>query len=198
MTKHQALHELSAVLRETPVALPRVESGPAPLSPAQKYLNSNPMLAGRSNSSSSLFSQLVQATTGLGGVQSGSSLFDALLSRQTGGQGGGLAGFGLAPIVSGLLGLFGGGKSAPPPLPLYWAPQRIHAQAGIQGGVVTGADSNQSGMPRANAAFSQPQITLNIQAMDTQSIMNRSTDIAQAVRQAMLQSHPINDVVADL
>jgi hypothetical protein len=39
---------------------------------------------------------------------------------------------------------------------------------------------------------------MHIQAMDTQSIMNRSGDIAQAVRQAMLQSHPINDVVADL
>jgi len=45
---------------------------------------------------------------------------------------------------------------------------------------------------------SQPQVTLHIQAMDTQSILNRSADIAQAVRQAMLQSHPINDVVADL
>jgi hypothetical protein len=113
---------------------------------------------------------------------------------------------GLAPLVSGLLGLFGGSqKSAQAALPIYSAPQRQQLQASLQGGVVKGADSNQSGMPRVSegaartsTSGSQPQVTLHIQAMDTQSILNRSSDIAQAVRQAMLQSHPINDVVADL
>ena len=34
--------------------------------------------------------------------------------------------------------------------------------------------------------------------MDSQSFMDHSTDIANAVRAAMLNLHPINDVVASL
>jgi hypothetical protein len=43
-----------------------------------------------------------------------------------------------------------------------------------------------------------PQMTLNIQAMDAQSIMDRSGDIAQAVRSAMLNMNSINDVISDM
>jgi hypothetical protein len=43
-----------------------------------------------------------------------------------------------------------------------------------------------------------PQMTLNIQAMDAQSILDRSSDIAQAVRSAMLNMSSINDVISDL
>lgn len=41
-------------------------------------------------------------------------------------------------------------------------------------------------------------VTVNIQAMDSQSFLDRSHDIAQAVREAMLNMHSINDVVNDL
>ena len=215
MTKHDALKDLAAVLRDTPTRVPRIESGPAPLTPSQRFVNLNPAVA-QAGRVSSLFTQLLPSLTGLGGAgaSSGSLIGELLGSRQgntkgaggflgsllgansQGGAGGAL-GLGLAPLLTGLLGFFGGGgKSAPPQLTLYSAPQRLQLQAGLQGGVVTGADSNQSGMPRANGV--QPQVTLHIQAMDTQSILNRSTDIAAAVRQAMLQSHPINDIVADL
>jgi hypothetical protein len=34
--------------------------------------------------------------------------------------------------------------------------------------------------------------------MDSQSFMDRSNDIASAVREAMLNMHPINNVVAEL
>ena len=34
--------------------------------------------------------------------------------------------------------------------------------------------------------------------MDSQSFMDRSNDIASAVREAMLNNHPINGVVTDL
>ena len=43
-----------------------------------------------------------------------------------------------------------------------------------------------------------PQVTVNVNAMDSQSFMDRSTDIASAVREAMLNMHPINGVVANL
>ena len=42
------------------------------------------------------------------------------------------------------------------------------------------------------------QVTVNVSAMDSQSFMDRSGDIASAVREAMLNLHPINDVVANL
>ncbi len=50
----------------------------------------------------------------------------------------------------------------------------------------------------ASQAASAPQVTVNVNAMDSQSFMDRSTDIANAVREAMLNMHPINGVVASL
>ena len=43
-----------------------------------------------------------------------------------------------------------------------------------------------------------PQITVNVQAMDARSFLDRSSDIAAAVRDAMLNLNSINDVVNDL
>jgi len=42
------------------------------------------------------------------------------------------------------------------------------------------------------------QITVQVQAMDARSFMDRSSDIAAAVRDAMLNLNSINDVVANL
>lgn len=208
VTKQEVLQELHAVLRETNAPLPRMESWPAPLSPLQRYLNSAPHSNQGTSNAGSTFASLLGSTVGAGIAGSGAaSTLTPLLAQALGGgsaSGGsgilGLLGAGLSPVLTGLLGLFGGGgKSAPPPLNLYSAPMPVNQTMAVQGGVVSGGDFNQSGMPRSVASSSQqPQLTLNIQAMDTQSILNRSADIAQAVRQAMLNSHPINDVVADL
>ena len=54
-----------------------------------------------------------------------------------------------------------------------------------------------SKQPASGAAVA-PQITVNVQAMDAQSFLDRSTDIAQAVRSAMLNMSSINDVVSEL
>ncbi len=43
-----------------------------------------------------------------------------------------------------------------------------------------------------------PQITVNVQAMDARSFLDRSNDIALAVRDAMLNMNAINDVVNEL
>jgi hypothetical protein len=50
----------------------------------------------------------------------------------------------------------------------------------------------------AAASPAAPQITVNVQAMDARSFLDRSSDIAAAVRDAMLSLNPINDVVNDL
>jgi hypothetical protein len=43
-----------------------------------------------------------------------------------------------------------------------------------------------------------PQITIHVQAMDSRSFLDRSEDIAQAVRKAMLESNVLNDVVREI
>jgi hypothetical protein len=45
---------------------------------------------------------------------------------------------------------------------------------------------------------SGPQISIQVNALDSRSFMDHSYEIAQAVRQAMLDSHSLNDVVSDL
>jgi hypothetical protein len=109
---------------------------------------------------------------------------------------------GLSPILSGLLGLFGGGSSsAPPPLVSYWAPPSIGFEgANIPGSSSRQVDYNQSGRPRVMGPPSQssPQITVQVQAMDSRSFMDHSQDIANAVRDAMLNMNSLNDVISDL
>ena len=125
------------------------------------------------------------------------------------------SGFGLAPLISGLVSLFSGGDAAaPPPLVKYAMPATADFQAAESQGQVTGMDYNQMGMPRSDAAAAArggasgtangtansaaPQITVNVQAMDARSFMDRSNDIALAVRDAMLNLNAINDVVNEL
>lgn len=118
---------------------------------------------------------------------------------------GGALGF-LSPVVTGLLGLFKGGSSAPAALPVYTPPPPV-ALDGIlrapaapdttaQGSAASVTAAPAGGSP-AQSAYS-PQITVNVSAMDSQSFMDRSSDIANAVREAMLNNHPINGVVTDL
>ena len=129
------------------------------------------------------------------------------------------SGFGLAPLISGLVSLFSGGDTAAPaPLVKYAMPAAADFQAAESQGQVTGVDYDQAGMPRSYAptgasagtsgspggsvggaaSGATPQITVNVQAMDARSFMDRSSDIALAVRDAMLNLNSINDVVNDL
>ncbi len=54
-----------------------------------------------------------------------------------------------------------------------------------------------AGASNATAAAA-PQINVTVQAMDARSFLDRSSDIAAAVRDAMLNMNSINDVVTDL
>ena len=95
-------------------------------------------------------------------------------------------------------------------------PQRLYFTGADTGSVVDEANYDQMGMPRvsgaavdrtnsapstagsASAGSYAPQINVTVQAMDAQSFMDHSTEIAQAVRQAMLNLSSINDVVNEL
>jgi hypothetical protein len=127
------------------------------------------------------------------------------------------SGLGVSPLVRGIMGLFGGGDTpAPAPLVKYALPPAINFQAAEVNGQIASGDYDQTGMPRGYApataatispaaggtatgpGVAAPQITVNVQAMDARSLMDRSNDIALAVRDAMLNLNAINDVVNDL
>lgn len=133
------------------------------------------------------------------------------------------SGFGLAPLVGGLFNLFGGGDApAPAPLVKYAMPASVDFQATETAAGIGGLDYDQSGMARAyrptsnggspasqaagarvayaggQTAPQTSQITVNVQAMDARSFLDRSNDIALAVRDAMLNMNAINDVVSEL
>jgi len=107
----------------------------------------------------------------------------------------------LSPLISGVMRLFGGGggEGSPPPLMKFALPAAVNVNAGVSSAApgVFGVDSAQGGLPRAVAQSAAPQITVQVQAMDSQSFMDRSGDIARAVRQAMLESSVLNDVVRE-
>jgi hypothetical protein len=125
----------------------------------------------------------------------------------------GALGLGLSPLsslISGISGLFGGGGgggSASVPS-TFLMPPSVNVNAGINEGAPTqpfAVDYAAGGVPKASASpgggpgqGSLGQITVQVQAMDSQSFLDHSDDIAQAVRQAMLQSSVLNDVLREV
>jgi hypothetical protein len=111
-------------------------------------------------------------------------------------------GSGLGPLISGLAGLFGGGGSSQTTaVTPYIQPLPINLQAGFSGssaGGASGVDYGEGGQPRqTTAASTQQQVTVQVQAMDSQSFLDRSNDIAAAVRKAMLETSTLNDVIRE-
>jgi hypothetical protein len=113
-----------------------------------------------------------------------------------------LGGLSLSPILSGLLSLFGGGsKSTAAPATTFKLPPPVQSQAGLTGGSngqVVPVDYGQNGQPRAQAAAPAPQVNIQVNAMDSQSFLDHSDEIARAVREAILNSHSLNDAISDL
>jgi hypothetical protein len=111
-------------------------------------------------------------------------------------------GFALTPIVSGLLSLFGGGDqpAAPAPLTRFQLPPSLQVEAGVSAtGGTSVIDYGQNGLPRGGTSQApSTQVTVQVNAMDSQSFLDRSADIASAVRRAMLESSSLNDVVQEL
>src|SRR5579871_6797071 len=94
----------------------------------------------------------------------------------------------LSPILSGIASLFGGGSSPPQPLRIYTPPPPVS----ISGTV------NSAAPPAPSQANATQQVTVNVNALDSRSFVDHSDDIANAVREAMLNMHPINGVIASI
>lgn len=96
----------------------------------------------------------------------------------------GLASFGgIGSLVSGISHLFGGGQKTLPALQLFQLPDAVNQTVHVNS---------------ANGGASSPSINVHVQALDSQSFITRSNDIAKAVKSAMLNSHSLNDVVAEI
>jgi hypothetical protein len=112
-------------------------------------------------------------------------------------------GLGLSPLISGVVRLFGGGgsKPEPPPLVKFALPDSVNVNAGVSSAFqgAFAVDAAQGNLPRpvVQPQAAAPQITVQVQAMDSRSFMDHSQDIALAVRQAMLESNVLNDVVRE-
>lgn len=107
----------------------------------------------------------------------------------------------LSPIISGVLRLFSQ-RSEPAMMPL----ERFTPVAGglFERGASVDANGESVGIRRdaygtaAAGRMSPTPVQISIQALDARSILERSGDIAQAVRQAMLSNHEINSELGEL
>lgn len=140
-------------------------------------------------------SDTTSATTGSGGGTSAWDVVSPILS--TIGRG--------IPLVSGLLSLFAGGDSQQTvePLVKYSLPPSIQLNAGLfdRGRTIDTVDYFDNGAPRAtNSAVTQTgsgsQVVVQVHAIDSQSFLDHSDEIADAVRTAILNSHPLADVIS--
>jgi hypothetical protein len=108
----------------------------------------------------------------------------------------------LSPIVSGLMSLFGAGDSNQTTVATvpFMLPAPVQYEAGLTGGSpgqVSPVSYGDTGQPRAQAAAA-PQVNIQVNAMDSQSFLDHRDQIARAVREALLTSNSLNDVISEL
>jgi len=164
-----------------------------------------------------------QATRELGGslaqntgaVEQNTSTFSENLRGLVAGLSGGAAGgggvgpllrsgLGLVPLGVAIAGLFRGGeKEETQTFERFELPAPIEVRASnsdnLTQRVPSGVSRQTEAAPAPAPAEARPaQVVVNVSAMDSQSFMDRSADIARAVREAMLNMHPLNDVIDEL
>ncbi len=108
----------------------------------------------------------------------------------------------LGPLWKGIFSLFGGGggEDPAPVLSKYQFPgdTRTDVSAGLSSDGGNAASSYDAfGLSRQSPA-APTSINVSIQALDARSILDRSDDIAAALKQAMLSNHEINDNFSEL
>jgi hypothetical protein len=132
-------------------------------------------------------------------ASSGTSVGSTVESAASSFLGGGLGS--LSPLIGGILSLFGGdgGQTLAVPLP-FMLPAPVQSEAGLTGlpGQVTPVSYTGTGQPRGQSVGAAAQVTIQVNAMDSQSFLDHSDDIASAVKQAILNSNSLNDVISGL
>lgn len=125
-------------------------------------------------------------------------------------RGGGLAsflkgGFGLASLGLRIANLFREKPREPEAPKPFELPAALELEVANTRSILAGfprVARGQSDLPRVveqqRSPPAQPQVVVNVNALDTQSFMDRSADVARAVRDAMLHMHPLNDVIDEV
>lgn len=137
-----------------------------------------------STSSSSELSNFLSSTLTRGLTGSSSSVLGSSSVLNASGLGS------LGSLVSGLLGLFGGGNSKPAPLPAFSLPGseiqniKVRTDTSTATGTATQSAGTYGELPDS--------------ALSGSSLANQNQQIAQAVKTALLQSHSLADVITEL
>jgi hypothetical protein len=117
---------------------------------------------------------------------------------------------GVGPIAAGLMALFGSRSSSEQSLPTmpFEMPTPVSLNAGLSTDrqftdIMYSADGSPRPVSSPQASNTSGRsavapIQINVQAMDSRSFLDHSDEIARAVRDAMLHSHSLNDVVVEL
>jgi hypothetical protein len=109
----------------------------------------------------------------------------------------------LSPLVSGLISLFRREQEDEiDPIRYYVPPPSVVVEAGVTGtGTLTPISYGQDYLPRISSPPSVsnlPPITIQVQAIDSRSFADHSSEIAKAVREALLNGHSLGDAVSEL
>jgi hypothetical protein len=143
------------------------------------------------------------------GTQQSSSLLGNLLKQTASGGiasvfSGGFASItGIGGLISGIASLFGGGKSTPPPLVEFQLPnpqsQTVYVSSNgstaLQGNAVESSGTGTTG----TGIYPKPGSPgISAAGASSQSFQYQSTQIAQAVKTALLNSSSLNDVIAEI
>ena len=131
---------------------------------------------------------LISALTPVAAATSGSSTVAQVVSM-------------INPILGGILSLFGGGDDTAPAtlLPYVARPSQSYT-AGFgetNAGIQLPIQRDELGVARGNAGGSQG-VVVQVQAMDSQSFMDHAPEIAQAVKQALLESNGLASVIQEI
>lgn len=76
----------------------------------------------------------------------------------------------------------------------YTSPAAIRLNAGLPSSTSEGVEGGAQGWVSQGGERTSPTVVINVNAMDSMSILDRSDDIANAVRQAMLTYQPFDDI----
>ena len=111
-----------------------------------------------------------------------------------------------SPIIGLLSGLLGRrNETAASPLTPFSLPSSVSEDLGVPSTSQSGlapVSYNAEGVPRAPqpsaAAAPGANVIIQVQTMDSRSFLDNSDQIARAVREAMLHSHALNDVIGEM
>jgi hypothetical protein len=111
------------------------------------------------------------------------------------------SGFGIAQVLDKIFS--GSDESTTASTTGYLPPSPVSVEAGVYGGLagLHPIQYGQTSLPRAAAPVGQKlqtPVTIQVQAMDSRSIIDHSSEIAEAVKEALLNSHSLNDVVTEI